>query len=171
MKPVKLREDIPRMYVEEKMSTVEIGKVVGLTPGAVASILEARGVPRRTPKEAYRIKWPNGRFGPDSAKWKGGRQITKSGYFYSYAPDHPDATKQGYVMEHRLVAEKMLGRRLKKNEVPHHINGDKQDNRPENLRVMTRSEHVQLHFDAIKEVNRLRAILDKHGISYEKEGD
>lgn len=69
-------------------------------------------------------------------------------------------------MEHRLVAEEMIGRRLQKNEVPHHKNGIKDDNRPENLAVLTRSEHVQLHFDAIKEVYRLRAILDEKGINY-----
>ncbi len=47
--------------------------------------------------------------------------------------------------EHRIVAENMIGRSLKKSEVVHHINGDIRDNRPENLQVMTRKEHAELH--------------------------
>lgn len=47
--------------------------------------------------------------------------------------------------EHVLVAEQILGRTLKTNEVVHHKNRDKLDNRPCNLEVMTRAEHINLH--------------------------
>ena len=63
------------------------------------------------------------------------------GYILIRKPDHPFATKQGYVFEHRLVMEKHLGRYLKSNEHIHHKDGNKQNNFIENLEILDRSYH------------------------------
>jgi len=77
-------------------------------------------------------------------KWGGGR-ITAFGYILIHFPDHPFKSRKGYVQEHRLIMEKNIGRYLTREEVIHHINNKKDDNRIDNLKIMTRSEHTKLH--------------------------
>lgn len=77
--------------------------------------------------------------------WRAHRSITKSGYVEISAPDHPHKTKRGYVREHRLVVEKALGRYLERDEDVHHVDGNKQNNHIDNLRVMTHVEHIHHH--------------------------
>ena len=84
------------------------------------------------------------RRGSNNFHWHGGRCIAH-GYVLSYAPDHIHANHQGYVFEHRLAMEKHLGRLLTSDEVVHHINGIKHDNRLKNLRIMSKSEHSSEH--------------------------
>ena len=83
------------------------------------------------------------RSGPGHPDWKGGRYLCK-GYWYLWSPEHPHRTKQGYVLEHRLTVEQKLGRLLEPGEVVHHRNGDRQDNRPENLEAFqTNAQHLR----------------------------
>lgn len=83
--------------------------------------------------------------GADHPNWKGGTFRTSNGYVMEYAKGHPKADKNGYVRQHRLVMERHLGRLLKSWEVVHHLNGIKDDNRPENLVVTTASAHSIEH--------------------------
>jgi hypothetical protein len=55
--------------------------------------------------------------------------------------------KQHGRHQHRVVAEQMLGRPLKPGEIVHHIDGNKHNNDPSNLQVMTQSEHIREHFN------------------------
>jgi len=66
--------------------------------------------------------------------WKGGRHVI-AGYEYVLQPDHPNANKNGLIAAHRIVMERVLGRRLLQDETVHHRNGIRNDNRPENLEL------------------------------------
>lgn len=90
-------------------------------------------------KKCYRYYRKGKNFGAIKEK------VKISGYLYILKPNHPNCNKRKYVAEHRLIAEKYLGRYLTNNEIVHHINEIKTDNRKENLEIMTKKEHMQLH--------------------------
>lgn len=84
--------------------------------------------------------------GKNNPNWKGGKRITTQGYVLVYCPTHPSAQKNGSVQEHRLVMEEKLGRYLKSEEVIHHKNRNRSDNRIINLRLFkNHSEHRKYH--------------------------
>lgn len=81
--------------------------------------------------------------GSNNPHWRGGFVFERD-RIKVYSPEHPFATKEGYVYRYRLVMEAVLGRYLEPYEVVHHINGKQSDDRPENLVVTTQSKHINI---------------------------
>ena len=83
--------------------------------------------------------------GENNYHWSGGRKNHSGGYVLVYSPDHPCRDSNGFVLEHRLVMEKHIGRVLDSDEIVHHKNGVKNDNRIENLELTNRADHIEMH--------------------------
>lgn len=83
------------------------------------------------------------RYGEENGNWKGGRIIDDQGYIRLRIAGK-------YVAEHRYVMEKALGRELSPDEVIHHLNGDRTDNRFVNLEVTNQAAHAAWHNKSIK---------------------
>jgi HNH endonuclease len=121
-----LREKILDMYNKEMLSVTQIDKRLGIRArSSVEGVIKAAGFKIR-PMAFYM------QFGRNP-NYKGG-SITKEGY-----------KRLGHTMEHRIVMEKVLGRKLSSNEHVHHLNGVKTDNRPENLSLLTQKPHGEFH--------------------------
>jgi hypothetical protein len=73
--------------------------------------------------------------GEKSFNWRGGSHTSSIGYKMVWAPEHPKAKNGRYMLEHRLIMERKLGRYLTDEETVHHKNGDRLDNREENLEL------------------------------------
>jgi hypothetical protein len=81
--------------------------------------------------------------GERNGNWKGGRTryVNQNGYVYVRTPGHPrGAHNNGFVFEHIVVMEALLGRYLLRGETVHHRNGVRNDNRPENLELWVRPQ-------------------------------
>lgn len=80
--------------------------------------------------------------GIKNPNWKGGRSIASNGYvLIRVGVQHHLADIRGYAYEHRLVAEKKIGRRLRRGELVHHIDGGRSNNHPRNLEVLSSIAH------------------------------
>jgi hypothetical protein len=107
-----------------------IARRVSLAPETVRiNLMEAGVIPERRP-----------RLGSFSTAWQGGRPKTRSDGYQSVYLDISDPlslmrNRAGYVLEHRLIMARHLGRVITANETVHHINGKHHDNRIENLQI------------------------------------
>ena len=99
------------------------------------------------------------RIGDNHPSWKGGL-LKNNGYIYILNHQHPSSDNKGYIARTHLIAEKIINRFLKKSEVIHHINGIKNDDRPENLYLFSsQSNHIKFH--VLKNKPSLKSNLTK----------
>jgi len=145
------KEELEELYLERKLSTLEIAKIKNVHPSVILYKLKKYGIPVRNLSDAAKLarkKYPSTlpppKKGPNHPCWKGGRRYTTNGYVLVYAPNHPRAHKKSKcVFEHILVWEKTHGKPLPPNYQIHHLNGIKDDNRPENLVAVPSNKHPQ----------------------------
>lgn len=106
--------------------------------------------PYRDQYAGYPLRFLNGHngrllTGERASGWRGGR-VTRQGYIWVHAPDEPGAyARDGYILEHRLVYQRTRGVILPRHVEVHHINGVRDDNRPENLMASAKGEHKRTH--------------------------
>lgn len=155
-----------KLYIEDEMAINKIANNLNVSVGKVFNYLKLYGIEtRKSLTEAQRkaISEKNiGRVSPMKGKRRSREAIEKTaearrikgvghkkkrsdGYISVYFPSHPRSNKCGYIMEHDYVMEQYIGRPLKKDEIVHHKNHIRHDNRIENLQLMTFKEHASLH--------------------------
>jgi hypothetical protein len=113
-------------------SSLEIAKALGSNHSTILDAVKRQGVKKRK---------GGARPAELAPKWSGGARIVNNhGYVMVYAHPNDELAqamrgKRCYVLEHRLVMARHLGRPLARNERVHHKNGDRADNRLENLEL------------------------------------
>lgn len=151
-------ETLKHLYLDKKKTLAEICIMFDCSTRSrsnISKMLRDNGVEIRQDK------------GENHHAWKGGRILKGDGYIGIWSPSHERADKQGYVYEHTLVVEKEMGRLPNSNEVVHHINLDKTDNRTENLWVCGNKEHLVCH----RSIEKLIKPLLESGVIYFCDGE
>ncbi len=134
-------QEIIKMYVDNLKSTQEIADYFNTTYKNVWLILDKHHIPIREtrggcePYDHFKIR------GDKHYNWRGGRYIDKKGYVMIINPHRLEEGEPHRVREHRYIMEQHLGRKLKRTDQVHHINGIKSDNRIENLQLVTHTHH------------------------------
>jgi len=147
-------------YVGNQLSISEISEKYGISSDRLYKAMKRLDIPRRNRGQAGVVAHLHGRLiapqggkiakqrgtqnyktGDKHCRWRGGRRKTGEGYIYVYMPNHPFAKDGKYMLEHRLIMEKIIGRYLEKDEIVHHKNGIKDDNHPGNLILMKKIKH------------------------------
>lgn len=121
------------LYWKHNMSITKIAQNLGLKWSTVKWCMDVYNISKRTIAQAQKVR--NGK------DIKSAGTTLSCGYVKVMCKEHPRADRDGYVFEHILVMEKKLGRFLSRSEHIHHINGIRNDNRPENLTLMSQANH------------------------------
>jgi DNA-binding CsgD family transcriptional regulator len=132
-------EDVARRYVDGELIR-DIAASLWVGRKTIDNTLRRQNVQRRDRREASLKRFSDARSeGRRHVNWKGGRHRNDDGYFLVRVdPEDPLAVMRmdrGYVLEHRLVMARHLGRPLESHETVHHKNGRRDDNRIENLEL------------------------------------
>jgi len=98
--------------------------------------------------------------------WVIEKKISSGQYDRALVKNHPNANKFGYVLYHRVIIENYIKRLLLPHEIVHHKNENKKDNRIENLEILTKIEHINLHR---KEKEFIELVCAYCGFSFVKE--
>jgi hypothetical protein len=131
-------DEIFRLYIQEKMNSVQIGAHLGFSKSAIYAFLKESGIPMRSKSEAKVLCVKKG---SDSPNWKGG--LRPDGYAVRR---EARGGKKINILAHREKAAQYLGRELMAHEVVHHCNDIKSDNRAANLWVFpSQAEHSRFH--------------------------
>ena len=101
-------------------------------------------------KDASNLTFSERRKGSGNPNWKGGQKYKSDGYVLILKPNHYRAYCDGYVMRSVLVLEKKLKRPIRFSFIPHHLNGIKDDDRPENLIELSPERHNTIHKKGIR---------------------
>ena len=139
------------LYLDFGLNQKQVAKIFGVCKKTVCKQLKKLGI-LRSRSEVNMLNWKYGqkynhdksgfKKGKEHVSWKGGRFEDSRGYIRIYAPNHPRAKKHSYVSEHILVWEKTHEKLLPMDFLIHHLNGIRNDNRPENLFAMPRKRHI-----------------------------